>query len=392
MALQWRRRDRDRGGAEFNHDAANDEVQVRKTAKKIVKMPDGNWIAISVPDNRRFQYDTKVFTAREFVDFYSSLERRDWLDWSQDVIPIDGNTIIARWYADEEEDAKNLQRLGSHDGAKRGDIPFGIYKAENSHWGVKLSPMSINQDKYIDLLSETTRDLLADIEAFISSNDKFKALNLLHKRGLLLYGSPGTGKTMLINHIIERYKHMAHVIFIESDEIFISNFHDYKEILQDKLTIFVIEEITNFLQPKVFDEMLPHFDAMPQILTFLDGQDSWDNMLLLATTNYPERIPMNLIDRPSRFDRIIRIDQPDELVRRKYLETVLDNGMVTQEVLDKTKGMSIAHLKEMCVQVKMQNKPVLDVIKEMEDRKAEIGRFFMPNNKETGVGSGSLFT
>jgi hypothetical protein len=352
-------------------------------------MPDGTWIAISIPDNKKSEYKVKVFTAKEFADFYSALERRDWLDWGQDVLAVDNNTIIARWYADEEEDANNLQLLGKEDDAKRGDIPFGIYKAEYSRWGVKLCPMTISQDKYIDLLSETTRDLLNDIEAFTASAGRYDELNLVHKRGILLYGLPGTGKTMLINHIVDTYKDIAHVVFLENDEVFLRNIHDFKEILQERLTIFVIEEITSFLQPRSIDDM-PHFDAMPQILTFLDGQDSWDNMLMLATTNFPERIPINLIDRPSRFDRIIRIDQPNEEVRRKYLETVLDRGMVTQEILEKTKGMSIAHLKEICVQFGMQNKPILAVIKELEDRKAEIGKYFMPGYK--GSGSGGLFS
>lgn len=352
-------------------------------------MPDGNWIAVSVPDSKRFEYTVKVFTAKEFVDFYSSLERRDWLDWGQDVIVVDNDTIIARWYADEEDEAKKLELLGNKDAAKSGDIPFGIYRAEYSRWGVKLCPMKINQDKYIDLLSETTRDLLDDIAAFTAASARFKSLNLLHKRGILLYGPPGTGKTMLVNHIVDKYKDVAHVIFLDSDEIFLHNFQDFREILQDKLTIFVIEEVTAFLQPRSIDDM-PHLDALPQILTFLDGQDSWDNMLMLATTNFPERIPINLVDRPSRFDRIIRIDQPDEPVRRKYLETVLGKDKVTREILDKTKGMSVAHLKEICVQVEVQSKPILAVIKEMEDRKADIGRYFMPNDK--GDGSGALFT
>nr|MDO8085846.1 ATP-binding protein [Candidatus Sigynarchaeum springense]MDO8116870.1 ATP-binding protein [Candidatus Sigynarchaeota archaeon] len=358
-------------------------------AKKIVKMPDGNWIAISVLNDKKTEYNVKVFTVKEFVDFYSALDRHNWLDWGQDVIAVDGNTIIARWYADDEENANKLQLLDDKADAKRGDIPFGIYRAENSRWGVKLCPMTINQDKYIDLLSETTRDIMDDIAAFIASESRYKALNLLHKRGILLYGLPGTGKTMLINHIIDKYKDTAHVIFLENDEVFFANLNDYKEILQDKLTIFVIEEISSFLQPRSGDD-LPHLDAMPEILTFLDGQASWDNMLLLATTNFPERIPINLVDRPSRFDRIIRIDQPGDAIRKKYLETVLGDGIVTQEVVEKTNGLSIAHLKEICVQVRMQNKPILSVIKELEDRKAEIGRFFMQGDK--GGGSGALFT
>jgi hypothetical protein len=331
--------------------------------KRIIRLPDGNWIAIPVPKNNQGQYMIKIFTAKEFVDFYMAMPKRDWIDWGQDLIIVDSNTIIARWYADDD-DQNNINNIEGNSGIQKGDIPFGIYKAEFSRWGVKLCPMSISQDKYIDLLSETTRDLLDDIETFTAAMSRYKDLNLL------------------INHVVEKYKDIAHVIFIDDEEIFLRNFHDFKEILQDKLTIFVIEEITNFLHPRGDD--MPRLDAMPQILTFLDGQDSWDNMLMLATTNFPERIPVNLIDRPSRFDRILRIDQPSKDVRRKYLENVLDNGMVTDDILEKTNGMSIAHLKEICVQVRIQKKPILAVIKELEDRKAEIGKYFI-----NGIGNGN---
>ena len=119
-----------------------------------------------------------------------------------------------------------------------------------------------------------------------------------------------------------------------------------------------------------------NMDASSSFLSFLDGQASWNNCLILATTNYPERLPGNIIDRPSRFDRVIRVDYPKPDVRKKYLDKMLGESNVDEIMIKKTEGFSIAYMKEICIQMMIHGKTFEEIMKETQVRKDNIKKYF----------------
>jgi SpoVK/Ycf46/Vps4 family AAA+-type ATPase len=87
------------------------------------------------------------------------------------------------------------------------------------------------------------------------------------------------------------------------------------------------------------------------LLSVLDGESQVDHIVFVATTNYPERLDPRIINRPSRFDRIVKIDMPDAAARKLYLEkkvgtTTSPDGI---DLVKSTSGFSIAHLRELIV-------------------------------------------
>jgi SpoVK/Ycf46/Vps4 family AAA+-type ATPase len=103
-------------------------------------------------------------------------------------------------------------------------------------------------------------------------------------------------------------------------------------------------------------------------LSLLDGESQVNNIVHLATTNYPERLDARFIDRPSRFDLIRYIGMPSDAARRFYLEK--KEPSLTPEELDQwvefSDGLTIPHLKEMIISIKCYGKDIKETVDRMK--------------------------
>ena len=89
--------------------------------------------------------------------------------------------------------------------------------------------------------------------------------------------------------------------------------------------------------------------------------------MFIATTNYPERLDKRIMDRPSRFDRIIKIDMPSAKSRETYLK--IKEPTLTKDELREwvmlSDGFSIAHMKEMIISNRLYGIPIKQVVKRL---------------------------
>jgi hypothetical protein len=122
-----------------------------------------------------------------------------------------------------------------------------------------------------------------------------------------------------------------------------------------------------------------------EVLSVLDGESQIDNVVFIATTNYPEKLDARITNRPSRFDRIEKIDMPSDEARKIYLEAKGCESVIDGvDLIAETKGMSIAHLRELIVGIWcLGNKPaeVLSRLKKMKTK---------PNSAHSGQPMGLL--
>jgi SpoVK/Ycf46/Vps4 family AAA+-type ATPase len=98
------------------------------------------------------------------------------------------------------------------------------------------------------------------------------------------------------------------------------------------------------------DRMLKDGDGMSYFLNMMDGFRTNDGVLTLATANHPEEMDVALLQRPSRFDRVWRIGDPDEACRGEYLARLFGGHLSQAELLAlarETEGLSYAFLKEL---------------------------------------------
>jgi len=344
----------------------SDETKVQTEIKRL---PDGSWI--TVVSERENKSTLKVLEPGEFIKHYNDRSIKV-SSFSEDMFHMEDKVYF------RDDSGNNADELGMK---KADSVPFGIYNVELFKRFVRLVPKTINQDEYVHLDDQTANEIYIDIDKFIESGERYKKAGLLKKRGILLFGPPGNGKTMIISNVIEKYKDQARILFVSNSNILEDGYiEEWKDHFAKDLTIFMIEELTQYCGMGS--------DVTPIFLSFLDGQSSWDNCLIIATTNYPERLPGNLVDRPSRFDRIIRVDAPTPPMRQKYLEKMLEKGNVTEEMIKKTEGYSIAYLKEICVQMMVHGKGFDDILKESQARKDDIKNFFC----ETKPGNNSPYS
>jgi hypothetical protein len=192
-------------------------------------------------------------------------------------------------------------------------------------------------------------DIRLNIENFMLGELTYRKFGIPYKRGLLFTGPPGNGKTMLLKVIASSYPSWQMVIFrcrINSDNGDLDNvFEDAKNLSP---AILCFEDVDSLFRSQI---SLSHF------LNKLDGFENWDKILILATTNHPENIDPALTSRPSRFDRIWIINNPDHVCRRFYIRKHF-HGHCSDGFMDnlakETEGFSMAYLKELYVSASLK--------------------------------------
>lgn len=157
-----------------------------------------------------------------------------------------------------------------------------------------------NMQAYNSALEEVEEN----VNNFINNKEFFERNKLDYKRSLLLFSVPGTGKTWYIKNKCEKLinSHDAIVINVENSahlEYLSEGMQVIDRVLEDRLKIIVVEELAEFCRRS---------ELKTKMLQLLDSPFFRNNMLFFVTTNEPESIPANLIDRPSRLDVLANIN------------------------------------------------------------------------------------
>ena len=156
------------------------------------------------------------------------------------------------------------------------------------------------------------------IELPIKRPDVFKHLGIKPHKGVMLYGPPGCGKTMIAKAIANEIQ--AHFISVKGPEILNKYYGQSEENLRDIFaeaaefapSVIFFDEIDALAQSRTGLETLRMDDRLVnQLLSLMDGVEEFSNVSLLAATNRPELIDDALL-RPGRFDYRLEIPLPDE--------------------------------------------------------------------------------
>jgi hypothetical protein len=193
-------------------------------------------------------------------------------------------------------------------------------------------------------LSESLRQRIdTDIVKFFSPQvvELYRSLGVPHRRGLLLYGPPGNGKTSLIRRIGTMIPHVPALVLRAT-----ANFNsDTLEAIAKRWSalapaILVIEDLDWLLKAVNISSFLNTLDGI---------SPSADGLLLIATTNHPDRLDPAINNRPGRFDISIEIPNPDHDLRLNFFATRLTAmpAESAQLAADLSEGLSFAHLQEL---------------------------------------------
>ncbi len=243
----------------------------------------------------------------------------------------------------------------------RDELPPGFYRCGFTPQGPILVKQRVDTDKLIELPDDAGARILNEFQTFWVIGDKFRERGFLQKRGYLLWGPPGSGKTSTLQLMVKRLiEHQKGVVFlIDQPHPAAACLQLARGIEESRPLIGILEDV---------DALVMRYGEH-EFLALLDGEAQVDRICFIATTNYPERLDRRFVDRPSRFDTIRYIGMPSAAARRLYLSTK-EPGLAGEELdlwVQMSDGFSIAHLKEMIIAVRCFGQPLKEVIARLEE-------------------------
>ena len=229
-------------------------------------------------------------------------------------------------------------------------LESGYYSInQSSTLGMYFKKEKIELNKLYRLPNEATNIILNDIDKFWTLEETYKKYERVFKRNYLIYSEPGTGKTSLINimcqDLIEKYNGIIFSLNNMADlELFTDAMKRLRSIEPERKVIAIIEDIDNFCDYR-------NGTLNTHLLNILDGNLKTSNLVIIATTNYINKLEARYTNRPSRFDRVIEFPLPNSESRKIFIEkTVKSEDLEKIDVdkwVDRTKGFTIDHINEL---------------------------------------------
>ncbi len=213
-------------------------------------------------------------------------------------------------------------------------------------------------------LDNPKQELLEAVEWPLKYPDRFKRMGIRPPRGILLYGAPGTGKTLLAKAVANESQ--ANFILVKGPELLSKWVGEsekavrkvFERARQTSPTIIFFDEIDSIAPRRgVSADTNVTERVVNQLLTEMDGLEELHDVVIIAATNRPDIVDTALL-RPGRFDRIILVDAPPEKARVEILKVHTKNmplgkAVKVDELAKRMDGYAGADIEAVCREAAM---------------------------------------
>lgn len=204
----------------------------------------------------------------------------------------------------------------------------------------EAAPMEATRWDDVILPPDLYRSIRTSIESFLNGRAIYERAGLPYKRGILLAGNPGNGKTIL-SKAIAWESGLPFILFPLTTAMTEDELDDAFDLARDLApAIICFEDLDSIKKTHI---------TLSYFLNKLDGFGTLDGILILATTNKPEEIDAALSNRPSRFDSVFRIPNPDADCRRRAIHHHFGESLgeeVVEKAVQRTRDFTMAYMKE----------------------------------------------
>ena len=237
----------------------------------------------------------------------------------------------------------------------------GQYEVQHSQSsGYFFQKKEAHFDELMRLPDSASEEIYQNIETFWTKENHFRSFGFLWKRGILLWGPAGSGKTSTLQLISQSIVDKGGIsVYVSHPTVTAQGLAIYRRIEKTRPCVVMLEDL---------DAMISNHGEH-DVLALLDGELQIDNVVFIATTNYPERLDKRIVNRPSRFDIVKLIGMPNAEARKMYLgrknKRLLDNPEELDKWVTESDQFSIAHLKELIVSVEVFEVSLTHAIKRL---------------------------
>lgn len=207
---------------------------------------------------------------------------------------------------------------------------------------------NVRRDQVI--LPQKTLDLLdRNVLSFSRQREQLGKFGLSRKKGVLLYGPPGNGKTHTIHYLAGALQGHTTFLITAGEMGVLNEYMTLARLLQPSLV--VIEDVDLIARDRESMNSACAESLLNTLLNEMDGLQQDSDVFFIMTTNRPEALEAALASRPGRIDQAIEYPLPDEGCREKLILLYSQGLSLSRELIrmsvTRTKGVSASFIREL---------------------------------------------
>lgn len=173
--------------------------------------------------------------------------------------------------------------------------------------------LKVDKENLVFSEDSTIYNVMNDISDFFTDKTQklYEKMEISYKRGIIMYGDPGNGKSAMIREIIRKTDNVIKVVINPNVDRVTNMLASLIKALNGRKAIVIIEDIDSLITDS----------NRSDFLNILDGVAGRSGMYFIGTTNYPEKIDPAFMNRSGRFDRTFKIENPSEETRRHFFKS-----------------------------------------------------------------------